>query len=440
MPPFATRSEIRAAQLAELQTLVSLAASTNPFYAAKFTSAGVCPRPSNLPEFCAFPFTTKVELVEDQKANPPFGTNLSFPLDRYSRHHQTSGTTGMPLRWLDTPESWNWMVDRWIEIFHAAAVTPADRIMFAFSFGPFIGFWLAFEAGARIGALCLPAGGLSSSARVRMILETGATVLCCTPTYAIRLAEVARDEGIDLASARIRRIIVAGEPGGSIPSTRARLEALWPGARVFDHHGMTETGPVSFECPAKPGFLHVMESGFIAEVLDPVSGRPCAPGEPGELILTNLGRLGSPLIRYRTGDIVKSKGPANGQFRASGSTHADVPCACGRHDLLLEGGILGRVDDMLIVRGVNIYPTAIEHILRACGDVGEYQVKVSRSGALSELSILIEPDGACPDVNSLVAKARKELQSAFALRIPVEAVARGTLPRFEMKAKRWVLV
>ncbi len=436
--PFATRREIRAAQLAELQALIGLAASANPFYSAKFKSAGMKPRLASFKEFAHLPFTTKSELVDDQKANPPFGTNLSFPLERYSRYHQTSGTAGIPLRWLDTPESWNWMVDRWIEILHAAAVTAADRIMFAFSFGPFIGFWMAFEAGARIGALCLPAGGLSSAARVRMILDAGATVLCCTPTYAIRLAEVAHEEGIDLSAARIRRILVAGEPGGSIPSTRARLEALWPGARVFDHHGMTETGPVTFECPAKPGFLHVMDSGFIAEVLDPVTGRPSEPGEPGELILTNLGRLGSPLIRYRTGDLVKTPRPANGQPHGPGFAAEDRPCACGRQDLVLEGGILGRVDDMLIVRGVNIYPTAIEHVLRGCGEIAEFQVKVSRSGALSELAIAIEPDGLCNDIPSLVAKARKELQNAFALRIPVEAVPRGTLPRFEMKAKRWV--
>jgi phenylacetate-CoA ligase len=331
------------------------------------------------------------------------------------------------------------MVDRWIEIFHAAAVTASDRIMFAFSFGPFIGFWLAFEAGARLGALCLPAGGLSSAARVRMILDTGATVLCCTPTYAIRLAEVAEEEGIDLARAQIRRIIVAGEPGGSIPSTRARLETLWPGARVFDHHGMTETGPVTFECPAKPGFLHVMESGFIAEIVDPISSRACAPGQPGELILTNLGRVGSPLIRYRTGDLVKANSAANGQHASANSVEEAPPCACGRYDLVLEGGILGRVDDMVIVRGVNIYPTAVEHVLRACGEIGEYQVKVSRADALTKLTVLIEPGGACQDIPRLVASARKQLQNAFALRIPVEAVPRGTLPRFEMKAKRWVL-
>src|SRR5262249_34165146 len=155
-------------------------------------------------------------------------------------------------------------------------VAPGDRFFFAFSFGPFLGFWTAFEAGLRLGCMCLPGGGQSSAARLRAILENRATVLCCTPTYAIRLGEVAAAEGIDLAAGAVRTILVAGEPGGSIPATRARIERLWPGARVRDHHGMTEIGPVSFECPARPGVLHVIEAGYLPEIIDPESERPVA--------------------------------------------------------------------------------------------------------------------------------------------------------------------
>ena len=442
--PFLPRSEILAQQLAQLQALTRQVASSNPFYAAKFKAAGVNPEITSLEQFSTFPFTTKSELVDDQRAHPPFGTNLGFHLEQYTRYHQTSGTTGQPLRWLDTPESWDWMVDRWLEIFRAAGVTGTDRILFAFSFGPFIGFWLAFEAGAKLGALCLPAGGMSSLARLRAILDNSATVLCCTPTYAIHLAEAALEEGIDLSLSSMRRIIVAGEPGGSIPSTRAKLEALWPGARIFDHHGMTETGPVTYECPVRPGFLHVMEPGFIAEIIDPNTGEPTGPGVAGELVLTNLGRTGSPLLRYRTGDMVQACDASSADTnqtagaRTSDKKAGDAPCACGRHELLLEGGILGRVDDMVIVRGVNIYPTAVEHVLRGCGGVSEYQVKVSRTGALTELTVFVEPTGGCYDVSAMAANARKQLQQAFNLRIPVEAVPRGSLPRFEMKAKRWV--
>src|SRR5438094_791018 len=278
----------------------------NSFYTRKFSRAGLTATVTSLAEFAEkFPFTSKQELADDQCAQPPYGTNLTFPLERYTRFHQTSGTTGAPLRWLDTPESWNWMVENWTEIFCAAGATSGERVFFAFSFGPFIGFWLAYEAAQRIGCLCLPGGGLSSAARLRVMMENDATVLCCTPTYALRLAEVAAEEKIDLHAARVRSIIVAGEPGGSIPALRARLQELWQGARIFDHHGMTETGPVTHECPKQPGVLHVLEPAYYAEVIDPVSAKPVAPGQRGELVLTTLGRTGSPLLRYRTGDLVQ---------------------------------------------------------------------------------------------------------------------------------------
>src|SRR6267154_127195 len=270
-----SRAEIAASQLEQLRSLVAELFPGNAFYSQKLNATGVTFDVASLADFSRrFPFTTKAELVQDQLAHPPFGTNLTYPLDRYTRFHQTSGTTGTPLRWLDTPESWDWMLDCWMEIYGAAGVTGADRVYFAFSFGPFIGFWMAFEAAARMGALCLPGGGMSSAARLRGILDNGATVLCCTPTYAMRLAEVAVAEKIDLRRSSVRTIIVAGESGGSIPSMRARLEQLWPGARVFDHHGMTEVGPVSYECPARPGVLHVIESAYLAEIIDPATGNP----------------------------------------------------------------------------------------------------------------------------------------------------------------------
>jgi phenylacetate-CoA ligase len=274
-----------------------------------------------------------------------------------------------------------------------------------------------------MGALCLPGGGMSSSARLRAILDNGATVLCCTPTYAVRLAEVAAEEKVDLGAARVKTIIVAGEPGGSIPSVRERIEKLWPDARVFDHHGMTEVGPVTYECPARPGVLHVIESAYYAEIIAPLTGEPIAPCQTGELVLTTLGRTGSPLLRYRTGDLVKAD---------------SQPCACGRNELALIGGILGRTDDMIVVRGVNIYPSAVDEIIRATDDVFEYQVQVSTVQALTELSLHIEPKPGCGDVPALVGKLERSFQTQFALRIPVTSVPAGTLPRFEMKAKRWV--
>src|SRR5438477_271399 len=185
----------------QLRAVVGELVPGNKFYVAKFDAAGVHKKISSLADyFDRFPFTTKQELVEDQLAHPPYGTNLTYPSERYTRSHQTSGTAGAPLRWLDTPESWTWMLASWEEILRAAGVARSDRLFFAFSFGPFIGFWLAFEAAQRLGCLCLPGGGLSSAARVRFILDHGTTVLCCTPTYAIRLGEVAAKENIDLTA------------------------------------------------------------------------------------------------------------------------------------------------------------------------------------------------------------------------------------------------
>ena len=426
MPPSATfpkRLAIGNSQFDQLRALLAAVYGRNPFYTAKFDAAGVSYKPRHLGEFTeTFPFTTKAEITADQEAHPPYGTNLSFPLERYTRLCQTSGTSGTPLRWLDTPESWGWMLRNWEQIYAAAGVKRGDRAFFAFSFGPFLGFWTAFEAAARVGALCLSGGAMTSAARLRAILDHQANVLCCTPTYALRLVEVAAAEKIDLTQSPVKLIIVAGEPGGSIPATRSRLEQLWPGARVFDHHGMTEVGPVSYECPSRPGVLHVIETSYLAEVIDPATGVAAEEGSTGELVLTTLGRLGSPLLRYRTGDLVK---PSDGL------------CECGRHEMALEGGILGRIDDMVIVRGVNIYPSAVEQIISSCADVAEYRVQILSNNALAEIEVLVETT---PGANqsAVVQALENGFDRAFRLRVPVKIMPPGALPRTEMKAKRFV--
>lgn len=419
---FPNRLTIIARQLEQFQALWSAVVPANTFYTKKLASAGRPRRFENFEQFAKiFPFTTKTEITDDQRVSPPFGTNLTYALGRYTRYHQTSGTAGIPLRWLDTEESWEWMTRNWQQILRVAEVNPADRVFFAFSFGPFIGFWLAFEAAAKIGCLCVPGGGMSTTARVRQILDLRATVLCCTPTYAIHMAETAAKEKIDFSRSVVRVIIVAGEPGGSIPATRQRIEQLWPGARVFDHHGMTELGPVSFECPKRSGVLHIIEEAYIPEVIDPATERLLERGASGELVLTTLGRTGSPLIRYRTGDLVR--------------TSRDPVCRCGRSDLALEGGILGRTDEMVVVRGVNIFPSAVEEIIRHCGGVAEYRVHITKAGALTELTIEFEPDAGAIDASALAAKVESAFQQMLSLRVTVRPVK--MLPRFEMKAKRW---
>jgi phenylacetate-CoA ligase len=275
-----------------------------------------------------------------------------------------------------------------------------------------------------MGLHAIPGGGMSSQMRLALLDGVGATVVCCTPTYSLRLAEVAAEHGRpSLVDGAVRVLIVAGEPGGSIPATRARIEDAW-GARVIDHHGLTEVGPVSFECWEQPGGLHLNESEFLCEVIDPSSGRPVADGDPGELVVTNLGRTASPILRYRTGDMV---------VRRSGR------CACGRTWARLEGGILSRADDMVAVRGVNVYPAAIEAVVRSFPAIVEFRTIVSRTGAMRAVSVEVEVAGPDVDRQATGTQLSHELREALGLNVPVHVVDSGTLPRYEMKARRFVV-
>ena len=271
LPATAPTTELRAAQLSRVRTLLALLAG-NEFYTRKL--GGIRPDDIRTPkDFAKLPFTTKAELAADQAEHPPYGTNLTFTPERYSRLHQTSGTsTGQPLRWLDTAESWEWVLGCWREYFRLMRLQTGDRLFFPFSFGPFLGFWSAFDAAARSGFLSIPGGGMSSVARLRCLIEHRCTVLFATPTYALHLGEVAAKEGIDIAGSAIRAVVVAGEPGGNIPTTRERIASVW-GARVFDHYGMTEIGPVAVEADDRPGEMYLLESEYLAEVVDPATGQ-----------------------------------------------------------------------------------------------------------------------------------------------------------------------
>jgi phenylacetate-CoA ligase len=318
------------------------------------------------------------------------------------------------------------MLECWKTVYRGARVGRRDRIFFPFSFGPFLAFWTAFEAGCQMGAHCVPGGGMSSQLRLSMIETIEPTVLCCTPTYALRLAEVAAENRADhrpLSESSVRVMIVAGEPGGSIPATRERIERSW-GARVIDHHGLTEVGPVSFECWEQPGFLHLNESEYVCEVLDPSTLEAVPDGEPGELVVTNLGRTASPVIRYRTGDIVVRR--------------SDL-CRCGRTWARLEGGILARGDDMINVRGVNVYPSAVESVVRQFDEVVEFRSTVRRAGAMRSLSLEIELTPQAADAQAVTARVSQQLREALGLTIPVHVVESGSLPRFEMKSRRLVV-
>jgi phenylacetate-CoA ligase len=409
----ASRSLIEEHQLARLQLGLTRVLPHNRFYEEKLLTRGTSFPFRSLEDLSRFPFTTKQELVIDQELHPLFGNNLTYPLREYVRLHQTSGTTGRPIKILDTHESWDWWADCWTSVYRGAGVTRDDIVFLAFSFGPFIGFWSAYEGAKRLGALTVPGGGMDSVQRLRAIQEIGATVLVCTPSYALHLAEVAQEHGIDTRLFSVRVTIHAGEPGASIPATRARIQNAW-NARTYDHAGMTEMGAFGYSCSEQHG-LHVNEGEFIAEILDPLTNHPVNEGQTGELVLTNLGRWGSPAIRYRTGDLVR---------------HGGYSCACGRTFLILPGGVLGRVDDMLIVRGVNVYPSALANILHRFPEVSEYRVIVTSEGPMDEIALQVE----CPP--QLKAHIEEELHVALNLRVPIETVEPGTLPRFELKARR----
>lgn len=381
----------------------------NAFYRAKL---GPHLKLASLADLGQLPFTEKSELVASAtESETGISTHHTYSPDTYSRMHRTSGTTGSPLMVLDTEEDWRWWSESWQPVLHSAQVTPQDRVFMAFSFGPFIGFWSAHQACVDRGALVIPGGGLSSIARLEFMRQAKATVVCCTPSYALHLIEVAEVERFRLGELAVDRLIVAGESGGSIPATRARIEHGWQ-AKVIDHSGATEIGPWGFGLPDRPG-LHVNECSFIAELL-PLSG--VEDPDLYELVLTSLGRIGAPVIRYRTGDAVRAVRPG-----------PEVTCRF----LWLPEGIVGRVDNMVTIRGVNVFPSSVDAIVREFEAIVEYRVNVTRDRQLDQLSIEIEGD------QSACEQLAKRMMLQLGLRVPVTLVEAGSLPRSEAKSRRW---
>jgi phenylacetate-CoA ligase len=401
MPESSTSSldRIRAEQLARLRAGLPDVLRTNAFWRERLHEV------TGWDDFERLPLTTKAELVADHEAHPPFGTNLTHPVERYVRVHQTSGSSGArPLRWLDDRESWAWWRRTWADhVYRSAGVTADDRIFLAFSFGPFVGFWSAFGGAEELGALAVSGGAMTTEQRVRTMVDLGATVVCSTPTYALRMAEVAREIGVDLAGSSLRVAVHAGEPGASIPATREAIEGGL-GVRCFDHTGMTELGPTGVSCSQRDG-VHLIESEFIFEEID------------GELVATNLGRWGSPLIRYRTGD------------RARLSREA---CSCGSPFVKAVGGLQGRMDDMFTVRGVNLYPSQVEDIVRRHPGIVEFVIEHRRVRQMDEVRLLVE----CADGDAQLERLSADLRQALGVRIDCQVVPAGTLPRAELKAQR----
>jgi phenylacetate-CoA ligase len=366
-------------------------------------------------ELAALPLTSKEELLADQAGHPPFGTNLTFPLERYTHLHQTSGSTGATLRVLDTAEDWAWWRRQLKRVLMAAGICAGDRVALAYSFGPYVQFWASYEGAEAVGALVIPLGGMDSVQRLETMREYGATVLLCTPSYALHLAKVAVDTGHDEALDAVERVVCTGEPGASMPAVRDRIETGWS-ARCFDHAGATEVGSFAYPC-AGDGGLHLFEDEFVCEILDPGTGEPVPEGKAGELVITALGRTGFPVIRYRTGDMIE---------------RSAVQCSAGHPGMWLPQGILGRADDMVVIRGMNVFPSAIEEILRRSSGVGEFSITFYNDPhAMDEVKVEVELVHA-REAREIQARLRQTL----GLRVRIVPVKPGILPTYTGKARR----
>jgi phenylacetate-CoA ligase len=275
-------------------------------------------------------------------------------------------------------------------------------------------FWDARDGLERVGAMAITLGGMTSVQRLQTLAQVGATALVCTPSYALRLYEVAVEENLESALASLEKVVCAGEPGASLPAVRARIEERL-GAHAFDHAGLSETGPFGYPC-AEGGGLHLNEDEFVCEILsDDLT--PAPAGERGELVLTPLGRRGWPVLRYRTGDVVISP---------------SATCPARHPHPWLPGGIVGRTDDMVVIRGMNVYPSVIEQAVRNASDSGEFRLTFyTEPGGMDEVKLEVEL-GRGATARTLQDVMRQQL----GLRVRVVPVGLGVLPRTEGKARR----
>jgi len=420
------REQLQALQLAKLQRMTQWASARSPFHKKRFDGAGFHPdQLKALDDLRRIPFMTRDEWMASQAEQPLFGALPTTSQDNAIRYHLTSGTSGsVPIRVLDGMKDWEWIAEMWSYGFWGFGVRPEDVVYFAFGYGSFIGFWGAHYCCEKIGSLVIPGGAQTTEARVKQIVEMGVTTVCSTPTYALRLWQQAQEMGIDLTQSAVNKVILSGEPSGSIPAVKRQLEEAW-GAKCGDTAGMTELGTIMiFECSHQPGGTHIIEDHFIEEVVNPETGEPVPYGELGERVVTSFGRGFIPVLRYRTKDMV---------LKVPYST-----CDCGRTGDIYLGGIRGRWDDMKLIRGTNVYPRAVEALIREHDAIDEFQIYIWRNDIRDEITIKVEmKPGREDEWPALSEELAKELASAHeGLHFIIELMPPGTLPRFELKAKR----
>ena len=414
------RSELERHQLEKLNFLLATVLPNNSYYQDRFGCRGL--KLKSLAEWSQMPTSQKSDWLCQESGDESSGLALhhTYPLEMYRRYHRTSGTRGKPMVILDTADDWQWWIATWQYVLDASEIQADDRIMMAFSFGPFIGFWSAHDACLSRGCMVIPCGGMSTAARIDLIRSAKPTVLFSTPSYALHLADDAANRGIDLVGSSIRQVFVAGEPGGSVPAIRSKIESAF-GAQVMDHAGATEVGPWGFGSVDGKA-MHVIESEFIAEFLPWMPGSGLAgsglSSEVFELVLTSLGRAGAPVLRYRTGDLVRPN------FADDGNCNF----------IRLESGVVGRTDDMIVVRGVNIFPSSIDAIVRSFPAVTEYRLTISKRGAMDEL--LLEYESSTDSEQGTTDSLAEKLSIQLNLRFEVTRALAGSLPRSEGKARR----
>jgi len=420
----ASREAMRKLQAMKLRAIVQQAWDHSPFYRKKFEEASLTPdKIHSVEDVSRLPFITKEDLRQRQEASPPWGDILTLKAEECQRVHLTSGTTGKPLKILDTAEDWSKFCHIYARNLYAYGIRKMDMVMPAFSFGPWIGFWAGYYACQEIGCLLFASGGMKTEQRLDALLTYPITVLGCTPSYAIHMADVASKSGINLSQqAKIRISWHTGESGAAVPGVRKKIEEAY-GCKAFDFLGSTEIGPWGFNCEFQSGLTHVNEDWAYPEVLHLETDEPVGPGGTGELVLTNLERRANPFLRYRSRDIVQV---------------ADRRCPCGRTLFSLEGSVRGRLDDMKKVRGIIVYPSKIEEIIRAFKEVEEFQVLFKRIHDLDEILVRIDP---VPELergfySSLRGRLEKALQIGLGIRTSVEILESGSLPRWDHKAKR----
>jgi phenylacetate-CoA ligase len=421
------RDRLEALQLERFKKQMAYVYEKSPFYRKKLDRAGIKPSDiSSLNDVRNIPFTVKEELRESQAAHPPWGDFPCIPAEEGVRVFQTTGTTGIPVKILLNKNDWYvHFYEQFMHFMYGYGIKTCDILFVPFGYSLYIAWWGFQAALEQAGVMIVPGGGQSSQDRVKNIFEWGATVVCGTPTYLLYLGDTALKMGTPLKDSAVHKVVAAGEPGANVPSTKRTIEELW-GAKCYDDIGSTEISNFGFECIMQKG-THVIESMFYAECLDPETLEQVPEGQLGELVLTNLCTESVPLIRYRMKDLVRFN---------------KETCECGRTFLRLDGGILGRSDDMFQFAGVNIFPSAIENLIRQVDAFSnEYQIVVPKMGSGKRLRIRVEPASAQVSGEAMEA-AIQEFIGTFKYRITVtpevQVVGMGELPRFELKAKRLI--